>query len=96
MKKLAEKLAEKMSGDLSEDEMRAVMEDHERQVAQLEGVLASEKEKQMAALREKLKRRREEKETALLRKQKEEVRVIWWQKMPERVILKISPCLHRP
>lgn len=72
MKKLAEKLAEKMSGDLSEDEMRAVMEDHERQVAQLEGVLASEKEKQMAALREKLKRRREEKEAALLRKQKEE------------------------
>lgn len=73
MKRFAENLADKLSGDLSEDEMRAVMEDHERQVAQLEGLLASEKEKQMAAMREKLKRRREEKEAAMLRKQKEEV-----------------------
>lgn len=97
MKKLAEKLADKLSGDLSEDEMRAVMEDHARQVVQLEGMLASEKEKQMAALREKLKRRREEKEAALLRKQKEEVRVILWQKITiKRVMFNNFPCLHRP
>ena len=78
MKRLAENLADKLSGDLSEDEMRAVMEDHERQVAQLEDLLASEKEKQMAAMREKLKRRREEKEAAMLRKQKEEVQT-WYE-----------------
>lgn len=97
MKKLAEKLADKLSGDLSDDEMRAVMEDHARQVVQLEGMLASEKEKQMAALREKLKRRREEKEAALLRKQKEEVRVILWQKITiKRVMFNNFPCLHRP
>ena len=70
---MAESLADKLSGDLSEEQMKAVMEDHERQVAQLEGMLASEKEKQMAALRDKLRRRREEREAALLRKQKEEV-----------------------
>ena len=74
MKKLAETLADKLSaGDLSEDEMKTIMDDHDRQVAQLEGVLAAEKDRQMAALREKLRRRREEKEAALLRKQKEEV-----------------------
>lgn len=73
MTKLAEKLADKLSGDLSEDEMKAIMGDHDRQMAQLEGVLAAEKDKQLAALREKLRRRREEKEAALLRKQKEEV-----------------------
>ena len=73
MTKLAEKLADKLSGDLSEDEMKAIMGDHDRQVAQLEGVLAAEKDKQLAALREKLRRRREEKEAAHLRKQKEEV-----------------------
>ena len=73
MTRLAENLADKLTGDVSEDKMRAVMEDHERQVAQLEGLLASEKEKQMAALRDKLRRRREEKEAAMLRKQKEEV-----------------------
>ena len=81
MKRLAENLADKLSGDLSEDEMRAVMEDHERQVAQLEGLLASEKEKQMAALRDKLRRRREEKEAAMLRKQKEEVQT-WYELIP--------------
>ena len=73
MKRLAENLADKLSGDLSEEKMREVMDDHERQVAQLEGLLASEKEKQMAALRDKLRKRREEKEAAMLRKQKEEV-----------------------
>ena len=78
MKRLAENLADKLSGDLSEEEMRAVMEDHERQVAQLEGLLASEKEKQMAALRDKLRRRREEKEAAMSRKQKEEVQT-WYE-----------------
>ena len=77
MKKLAETLADKLSaGDLSEDEMKAIMDDHDRQAAQLEGVLAAEKEKQMAALREKLRRRREEREAALLRKQKEEVNTL--------------------
>ena len=60
MTKLAEKLADKLSGDLSEDEMKAIMDDHDRQVAQLEGVLAAEKDKQLAALREKLRRRRED------------------------------------
>lgn len=73
MKKLAEKLADKLSGDLSEDEMKAIMDDHDRQVAQLEGVLAADQDKQMAALRDKLRRRREEREAAMLRKQKEEV-----------------------
>lgn len=73
MKRLAENLADKLSGDLSQDEIKAAMDDHERQVAELEGLLASEKERQMAALRDKLRRRREEKEAAMLRKQKEEV-----------------------
>ena len=73
MKKLAENLAEKLSGDISEDEMKAILTDHDQQVSALEGALASEKEKQMASLREKLRRRREEKEAALLNRQKEEV-----------------------
>lgn len=79
MKGLAEKLADKLSaGNLSEDEMKAIMDDHDRQVAQLEGMLADEKERQMAALRDKLRRRREEKEAALLRKQKQEVLQMLW------------------
>ena len=53
--------------------MKAIMEDHHRQLSDLEGVLAAEKDRQAAALREKLRRRREEKEAELLRKQKEEV-----------------------
>ena len=90
MKKLAESLADKLSGDLSEEQMKAVMEDHERQVAQLEGMLASEKEKQMAALRDKLRRRREEREAALLRKQKEEVHNTYQlQKKKNEYLLKI-------
>ena len=74
MKELAEKLANRLTGDLSEDEMKAIMDDHERQVANLENSLDSEKEKQLANLRDKLRKRREEKEAALLRKQKEEVK----------------------
>lgn len=53
--------------------MKAIMEDHHRQLSNLEGVLEAEKDRQAAALREKLRRRREEKEAELLRKQKEEV-----------------------
>lgn len=74
MKELSEKLANKLSGDLSEDEMKAIMDDHEREVSNLENALDAEKEKQLASLRDKLKKRREEKEAALLRKQKEEVK----------------------
>lgn len=75
MRQLAEKLANRLAaGDLSEEEMNAIMADHDREVSQLSNVLADEKEKQMADLREKLRRRREEKEAALLRKQQEEVR----------------------
>lgn len=73
IKALAGKLADKLSaGDLTEDEMKAIMEDHHRQLSNLEGVLEAEKDRQAAALREKLRRRREEKEAELLRKQKEE------------------------
>lgn len=76
MKKLAEKLANRLAaGDLSEDEMKAIMDDHEKEVANLENALDAEKEKQMANLRDKLRKRREEKEAALLRKQKEEVMI---------------------
>lgn len=73
MRELAEKLANKLSGDLSEDEMKAIMDDHEREVVNLENALDAEKEKQLASLREKMRKRREEREAALLRKQKEEV-----------------------
>lgn len=75
MKELAEKLASRLTGDLSEDEMKAIMEDHEREVANLENALDSEKERQLASLRDKLRKRREEKEAALLRKQKDEVSI---------------------
>ena len=75
MTRLAEKLASRLAaGDLTEEEMEAIIADHEREVSQLSNILSDEKEKQKAHLREKLRRRREDKEAALLRKQKEEVR----------------------
>ena len=71
---LAERLANRLSDpNLTEDQMKAILEDHERDVSQMEDRLAAEKDKHMAELREKLRRRREEREVALLRKQKEEV-----------------------
>ena len=72
--RLAETLATRLAaGDLTEVEMNAIMADHDREVSELNSILAGEKEKQMADLRDKLRRRREEKEAALLRKQQEEV-----------------------
>ena len=74
MKMLAERLANKLADpNLSEEQMKAIFDDHERDVALKENMLAVEKNKQMAEMRDKLRRRREEREAALLRKQKEEV-----------------------
>lgn len=71
---LAERLANKLADpNLSEEQMKAIFDEHERDVAQKEDRLAAEKNKQMAEMRDKLRRRREEREAALLRKQKEEV-----------------------
>ena len=71
---LAERLANRLADpNLTEDQMKAILEDHERDVSQMEDRLAAEKDKHMAELREKLRRRREEREAALLRKLKEEV-----------------------
>ena len=71
---LAERLASRLADpNLDEEQMKAILDDHEHDVALMEGRLAADKDKQLAEIRDKLRRRREEKQAALLKKQKEEV-----------------------
>ena len=71
---MAERLASRLADpNLDEEQMKAILDDHEHDVALMEGRLAADKDKQLAEIRDKLCRRREEKQAALLKKQKEEV-----------------------
>ena len=73
MQDMAMKLADKLSGCTTEEEMKEIMKDHDQELRRLENALSAEKEQQLESLKEKLRKRREEREAALLQKQKLEV-----------------------
>lgn len=73
MQGMAERLADKLSGCASEEEMQEIMKEHDQEVRRLETALSAEKYQQMESLKEKLRRRREERTATLLEKQKLEV-----------------------
>lgn len=69
----AEELADKLSGCTNEEEVRAIMNEHDEELRRLEHTLAAEKEQHLNNLKERLRKKREEREEALLKKQRKEV-----------------------
>lgn len=65
MKKAAEELAEKLSGELSEDEIQRVIASHNSKLKDMEDKLDMQKDRQQADLMEKLAQRRRNRELAL-------------------------------
>ena len=65
MGKAAEDLAEKLSGDLSDSEIAAVIAAHNKELRELESKFDTQKDRQQAELMEKLAQRRLKKEMAL-------------------------------
>ena len=65
MKEAGVELAEQLSGDLSEDEMKRVIDAHNAKLKEMEDKFDSQKDRQQAELMEKLAQRRLKKEMAL-------------------------------
>ena len=65
MKEAGEELAEQLTGDLSEDEMKRIIDAHNAKVKEMEERYDDEKDRQQAELMEKLAQRRLKREMAL-------------------------------
>ncbi len=76
MKRAAERLAEDLSGDLSEDEIKRVIDLHNKELDRLGNKYDAQKDRQNAELMEKLAKRRAMKEAAL--REKHEQIVSWF------------------
>ena len=65
MKEAGEELAEQLTGDLSESEMKRIIDAHNVKVKEMEERYDNEKDRQQAELMEKLAQRRLKREMAL-------------------------------
>ena len=65
MKKSAEELSDKLSGDLTEDEIKSIIAAHNKKLGELGDQFDAQKNRQQAELMEKLAQRRLRREQAL-------------------------------
>ena len=65
MKEAGEELAEQLTGDLSEDEMKRIIDAHTARLKEMEDRFDDQKSRQQAELMEKLAQRRLKREMAL-------------------------------
>ena len=84
MKKGGEELAEQLTGDLSEDEMKRIIDNHNAKLKELEGKFDDQKDRQQAELMEKLAQRRLKREMAL---RDEHSKIVSFCKFPFSIII---------